>query len=433
MEYRVRTIWNVIATIAGTVEPDRWIMLGNHRDAWVYGAVDPGSGTAATMEMCRALGSAVKNGWKPRRTLMYASWDAEEYGLVGSTEWAEQNRSSIDEKAVLMLNVDSAVSGPEFGASGVPSLRELLLDAAGAIIDPRTGKSLRSAWTDAHRAAWGASAPLVLADPLWDSPVKGDVRSGSRQPAPTSFFPQLGTLGSGSDFTAFLDHLAVPALDVGFHGGYGVYHSIYDDFNWMEKFGDPEFLTHAMAARLYTLIAMRAAAADVAPFKFVPYGMALREHVDELRLIHAQRVRKADPVKPNIEPEFTGLPGLVEAVREFQLQAFELDRATLMVAERDQVGSAELAKLNDLLTRVERAFLLEKGLPERPWFKHAIYAPGLTTGYAAWPLPAIRQAIEDRNKTRLAADLPPTVERIKKATTAMESACKQAQVILGNH
>jgi N-acetylated-alpha-linked acidic dipeptidase len=126
-----------------------------------------------------------------------------------------------------------------------------------------------------------------------------------------------------------------------------------------------------------------------------------------------------------------GLTGLVEAVCEFQVQAFELDRATLMVAERDQVGTAELAKLNDLLTRVERAFLLEKGLPERPWFKHAIYAPGLTTGYAAWPLPAIRQAIEDRNKTRLAADLPPTVERIKKATTAMESAFKQAQVILG--
>ena len=131
MDYQLRTIWNVIATIPGTVEPDRWVMIGNHRDAWVYGAVDPGSGTAATLEMCRALGAAVKNGWKPRRTLVYASWDAEEYGLVGSTEWAEQNASMINEKAVLMLNVDSAVSGPELEASGVPSLRELVLDAAG--------------------------------------------------------------------------------------------------------------------------------------------------------------------------------------------------------------------------------------------------------------------------------------------------------------
>ncbi len=158
MDYQIRKIWNVIATIPGTVEPDRWVMIGNHRDAWVYGAVDPGSGTAATMEMCRALGAAVKNGWKPRRTLLYASWDAEEYGLVGSTEWAEQNSSSINEKAVLLLNVDSAVSGPEFGASGVPSLRELVLDAAGS--DRRSANRASrsaSAWTDAHRATWAAS------------------------------------------------------------------------------------------------------------------------------------------------------------------------------------------------------------------------------------------------------------------------------------
>ena len=433
MDYQVRTIWNVIATITGTIEPERWVMIGNHRDAWVYGAVDPGSGTAATMEMCRALGAAVKNGWKPRRTLLYASWDAEEYGLVGSTEWAEQNSTSINEKAVLMLNVDSAVSGPEFGGSGVPSLRELLLDAAGAINDPRTGKSLRSAWTEARRAAWAASAPLVLVDPLWDSPVKGDIKFGSRSQAPAGFFPQLGTLGSGSDFTAFLDHLAVPALDVGFHGGYGVYHSIYDDFNWMEKFGDPEFLTHATAARLYTLIAMRAAAADVVPLKFVPYGLALREHVDELRLIHAQRVRKADPAKPDVEHEITGLPDLVEAVRRFQVLADELDLATTAVSERDKLDNAELTKLNDLLTQIERAFLLEKGLPQRPWFKHAIYAPGLTTGYAAWPLPAIRQALEDKNKSRLAADLPPTVERINRATAAMDSARRHARALLGKH
>jgi N-acetylated-alpha-linked acidic dipeptidase len=433
MDYQIRKIWNVIATIKGSVEPDRWVMIGNHRDAWVYGAVDPSSGTAATMEMCRALGAAVKNGWKPRRTLLYASWDAEEYGLVGSTEWAEENRSSIHEKAVLLLNVDSAVGGPEFGASGVPSLRELVLDAAGAIIDPRTGKSLRAAWTDAQRAAWSASAPLVLTDPLWDSTEPGDAHRESRGPAPHGFFPQLGTLGSGSDYTAFLDHLAVPALDVGFHGGYGVYHSIYDDFNWMEKFGDPEFMTHATAARLYTLIAMRAAGADVVPFKFVPYAVALREHVDELRSIHAKRVRKADSEATNGELEFAGLPALVDAVRAFRAQAEELDRATGAVAERDRTDSKSLASLNDLLAHVERAFLLEQGLPERPWFKHAIYAPGLTTGYAAWPLPAIRQALEDKKKESLAAHLPPTVDRIKKATAAMESACKEAKSVLAPH
>lgn len=279
----------------------------------------------------------------------------------------------------------------------------------------------------------GGQCALVLSDPLWDRPVKNGVLSDSRRPAPDGFFPQLGTLGSGSDFTAFLDHLAVPALDVGFHGGYGVYHSTYDDFNWMEKFGDPEFLTHATAARLYTLIAMRAAAADVVPLRFVPYGLALRTHVDELRLIHAQRVRKADPGKADVEPEFTGLSALVEAVRGFQVQAEELDRATAAVTETNKVANVELAKLNDLLTQVERAFLLDKGLPERPWFKHSIYVPGLTTGYAAWPLPAIRQALEDKSNARLAADLPPTVERIKRATAAMESGRKHAHAILGKH
>ena len=255
--------------------------------------------------------------------MLYASWDAEEYGLVGSTEWAEENAKSIDEKAVLLLNVDSAVSGPELDMAGVPSLRDLVLDAAGSITEPRTGKSLRETWTEARRSAWAESAPLVLNDPAWKATASGFSRS-----QPHDFTPQMGFLGSGSDYTVFVDHLGVPAIDVGFKGGYGVYHSIYDDFNWMEKFGDPEFLTHATAARLYTLIAMRAAAADVLPLKFVPYGQALREHVDELRLIHAKRVRKAGSSKTEQAAEFEGLESLVEAVLAFQVEAAELDRAT---------------------------------------------------------------------------------------------------------
>ena len=368
MDYQIRKIWNVIATIPGTVEPDRWVMIGNHRDAWVYGAVDPGSGTAATMEMCRALGAAVKNGWKPRRTLLYASWDAEEYGLVGSTEWAEENSTTINEKAVLLLNVDSAVSGPEFGASGVPSLRELVLDAAGAIVDPRTGKSLRSDWIECAARDLGLDR---AAGPL--RPALGRDRPGrfpsriarARRPAASS--RRWARLVPDPTITAFLDHLAVPALDVGFHGGYGVYHSIYDDFNWMEKFGDPEFLTHATAARLYTLIAMRAAAAEVVPFKFVPYGHALRDHVDELRSIHcaASAQGRVDD-RPVASAEFVGLPSLVEAVRAFQLQAEQLDRATAAVVDHDRDDGPSLARLNDRLSQVERAFLLENGLPDAP-------------------------------------------------------------------
>ena len=169
MEYKLRTVWNVIATIKGIVEPDRWVMLGNHRDAWVYGAVDPGSGTAATLETCRALGAAVKHGWKPRRSIVYASWDAEEYGLVGSTEWADEHAKEIDEKAVMLLNVDSAVGGRDLDVDGVPSLRDLVLDAAGAVNDVRTGRPLRDVWLDKKRSQWAAGAPIDFFDPVWDA------------------------------------------------------------------------------------------------------------------------------------------------------------------------------------------------------------------------------------------------------------------------
>ncbi len=428
MDYVLWPIWNVIATIPGTVEPDRWVMVGNHRDAWVYGAVDPGSGTAATLEMCRALGAAVKHGWKPRRTLLYASWDAEEYGLVGSTEWAEEHAKELQEKAVLLLNVDSAVSGPELTLSGVPSLRDLALNAAESITEVRSGRSLRALWTEGRRKAWAAAAPLVLDDPAWDANGRNpDASPGAKSAGSREFVPQMGWLGSGSDYTVFVDHLGIPAVDGGLKGGYGVYHSIYDNFNWMEKFGDPEFLSHATSARLYTLIAMRAAAADVVPMTFTPYGHALREHVDELRLIHARRLREAEPGQSKQPAEIAGLADLIRAVQEFQAQAEELDRATAAVARRDGVDRHRLAALNDALAQVERAFLLRDGLPGRPWFKHAIYAPGLTTGYAAWPLPAVRQALEDKDSDRLAAATAQAIERIRKASEALRTAGDRAR------
>ena len=179
MDYDIRTIWNVVATLKGTVEPDRQIMIGNHRDAWVYGAVDPSSGTAATMETCRALGAAVKAGWKPRRTIVYASWDAEEYGLVGSTEWADDHAKEIDEKVVLMLNVDTAVGGQELKLDGVPSLRDFLVEAANAITDPRSGKPFGRAWVEKKRAAWASPRHR------WKPSTRSGIRS-RRQTAATT-------------------------------------------------------------------------------------------------------------------------------------------------------------------------------------------------------------------------------------------------------
>jgi N-acetylated-alpha-linked acidic dipeptidase len=314
--------------------------------------------------------------------------------------------------------------------SGVPSLRDLTLDAAGAVTDPRTGKSLKELWTAARRQAWAAAAPLVLADPLWERPVTNG--RDSYQPAPPAFAPQMNWLGSGSDYTAFVDHLGVPVVDAGFKGAYGVYHSMYDNFNWMDKFGDPEFLSHATAARLYTLIVMRAAAADVVPLKFKPYGLALRAHVDELRHIKAVRVRKSAETKPDAAIDFAGLSTLVGAVQAFQVRAEQLDQATEKVAALGAATPGGVANLNDALVRVERAFLLHDGLSGRPWFKHAVYAPGLTTGYAAWPLPAVRQCLEEAKTpdSKLAHEVERVAERINKAAEALEVARTAAQSMI---
>ena len=422
-DYKVRTIWNVIATLKGEVEPDRWVMIGNHRDAWVYGAVDPGSGTATTLEMCRALGSAVKQGWKPRRTIKYASWDAEEYGLVGSTEWADQYGPEITEKAVLMLNVDVAVSGPDLDVDGVPSLRDLFLDAAGGVQDVRSGRTLRDIWTAKKRAAYANAAPVDLGM-AWDA-ANPDELTRLLAAGPRKFSPQLNPLGSGSDYTAFLDHLGVPCLDAGFSGRYGVYHSVYDDFFWMEKFGDPEFVTHATAAKLYTLIAMRAAGSDVVPLRFAPYADALKEYVDDLRRTVARKGRSAEgDGKP--APAFEGLPRLVAAIRHFEQQAEATDAAAAALAGREGATPADFARANDALTRVERAFLLSNGLPGRPWFKHSVYAPGLTTGYASWPLPGVRQGILDSDREMLAAQAALLAERVDAATAALAKAAEAA-------
>ena len=391
-------------------------MVGNHRDAWVYGAVDPGSGTAATLEMCRAIGEAVKNGWKPRRTLVYASWDAEEYGLVGSTEWAEEHASTVDQKVALLLNVDSAVSGRELDMGGVPSLRDLALDAAGAINDVRTGRSLRELWIDAKRTAWAAASPLILSDPIWDDAAHGSLSDGGKLRR-RGFIAQMHPLGSGSDYTVFLDHLGIPALDIGFSGSYGVYHSIYDDFTWMEKFGDPEFLTHTMAARLYTVLIMRAAAAEVLPLRFVPYGEALRDHVDELRLIlrqadsgQARCARASGTAIAGRGRDLGWLLGPGRRRARIPVKGGGAGPWLSMVWRAATRFRPEYSpRINDSLTRVERSFLLPGGLAGRPWFKHAVYAPGVTTGYGAWPLPAIRQALEENKPEQLRSPIDQTV------------------------
>src|SRR5215204_3825380 len=256
MDYKLRTIWNVVARIDGNEEKDRWVVLGNHRDAWVFGAVDPNSGSSAMLEVGRGFGELLKQGWKPRRTIILCSWDAEEYGLVGSTEWAEEYADDLREKAVAYLNLDAAVSGPHFGASSVPSLWKLIRGATRDIKDPKTGKTVYQQWKDR----------------LTTERSDGESRTAEAR---------IGSLGSGSDYTPFLQHLGIASTDMGFGGDYGVYHSAYDSFYWMDHFGDPGFKYHVAAAQLWGTLALRLAEADGLPFDYTDYATQIRDFFTE--------------------------------------------------------------------------------------------------------------------------------------------------------
>jgi len=403
MDYSVRPIANVITMIPGAEEPDRWVVVGGHRDAWTYGAVDPNSSTAAQLEMARGLAETMKTGWRPKRTIVLASWDGEEYGLLGSTEWVEDLAAELGAKGVAYLNMDAAVSGPDLGMSGVASLRELALSVAGSLQDPRQGKTLLELWRQKKQTEW-AEREFCPGEP-------GE-----------EFYPQLDWLGSGSDYTAFLDFAGIPALDVRFSGSYGVYHSIFDDLYWMDRFGDPGYLTHALATRTAGLLVMRLADADALPFRFMPLARALDEHMALLRRLAGKKARFAAIAGKPVGPTGAPTPGLAAALSEFRSAATACDAALDELDATARPPVERLGALNTALLQVERAFLDPAGLPGRPWFRHLVYAPGLTTGYAAWPLPGLRQAVEgsdaiafDREASRLAERLAEAARRLREA------------------
>lgn len=391
MDEGLKPIYNVIGRIRGTVEPDAQIILGNHRDAWNHGAVDPNSGTAAQLETARALGAALKSGWRPKRTIVFASWDAEEYGLVGSTEWAEAHAAALQKNAVVYINCDSAVTGPNLNVGGTPSFAPFVLQTAREIADPRFGGSVGARWEARQRSAWAQATPVEL---------------GAKEDA--AFFARLSPLGSGSDYTVFLDHLGVPSIDFSFGGDYGVYHSVYDNFRWMDKYGDPGFVYHAAAAKLWGLMAMRLAGADLIPMRFESYARDLRLDLAALRRDALRRARTSvDPAfkgKAPITPDFAPV---MTALGELATAGAAADRAAEAALAKGD--AAALARINEGLTQIERAFLDDTGLPGRPWFRHLLIAPGLTTGYAPWPFPGLQQAIEERDAAMAAEEIPRVV------------------------
>jgi N-acetylated-alpha-linked acidic dipeptidase len=397
MDEAIRPIYNVIATIPGSVEPDRWVILGNHTDAWTPGAIDPNSGTAVLIETARSLSAALKAGWRPRRTILLCGWDAEEYGLVGSTEWAEDRAAELQAKAVAYVNLDAAVSGNEFGSSGVPSLRDLMRQVAAKVPEPRRSGAIAVSWERRLKEAWASSAPVTV--------------DGAEQ----TFELQLGRLGSGSDYTAFLDNLGIPSLDFGFGGANGPYHSVYDNFFWMSRFGDPEFLFHQAAARLYGLLAWRLSSDKITPLRFSNYGGALMEDINAIRTDVIRRARMAEGQA--FKPDFSSI---VAAIREFDTAGHEVDRVADRLASSD--NNATIARFNDALMQVERAFLNNEGLPRRPWFRHQLIAPGLTTGYAPWPFPGLREAVEKRDRAMFDAEAKKVVAAIKAGTEKLRAA-----------
>ncbi|MFI5071998.1 MAG: M28 family metallopeptidase [Terriglobales bacterium] len=372
-DYQFRTIWDVIGRIPGTDTSGGWVVAGNHRDAWVYGAVDPNSGTAAMLEAVHGIGALLKSGWKPKRAIVFGSWDAEEEGLIGSTEWGEQHEADLA-NAVAYFNVDVAVSGSKFGASGVPSLKQFLRDATKAVPSPK-GRTVYEAWQK-------TSAEAVN--------TRETSTSTYRPPAAGKSDVPVGDLGSGSDYAVFLQHLGVPSTDIGSTGPYGVYHSVFDNFNWFKKFGDPDFKYEQQMARVFGLLAIRMADADVLPYDYEEYGKETTAYIEA--------------AKKKAETEFgSQAPDFAEAANAANL--FEKAGAKILSVQQNPPG--DVAKLNQTLMQVERALLIPEGLPNRPWYRHAIYAPGEYTGYAAVVIPGVNEAIDkhdlDRTRRQIAA------------------------------
>ena len=381
-DYQRRIIWDVIGKAKGSDFPDDWVVVGNHRDAWVYGAVDPNSGTASMLEAVHGVGALLKKGWHPKRTIVFCSWDAEEEGLIGSTEWVEQHMSQLN-NAVAYFNVDVAVAGPDFSAAAVPSLKQFVRELTRQVPSPVSG-SVYQQWRLQHHADEEHRAS--------DAPPidEGEVH--------------MGDLGSGSDFTPFLQHTGVPSTDIGSEGPYGVYHSTFDDYAWFTENADPHFEYLQEMARMLGLEAVRMADTDVLPYDYVTYAHAIKAYIGSVK-------KKAGE---------NGLGSLDFAPAEAAVA--RLAAAAQHAHDLQVAANGDLAGLNRTLRSVETALLTDAGLPNRPWYKHAIYAPGEYTGYAAVVIPGVSEAVEAKNAPLAAQQIPVLAEVLNRAAQVLESA-----------
>jgi N-acetylated-alpha-linked acidic dipeptidase len=405
-DWGMKTLYDVIAKIPGAQSPDQWIVRGNHRDGWVFGAWDPLSGHVAMLAEAKAIGVLLKSGWKPKRTLVYASWDGEEPGLLGSTEWAETHAEELQRKAVLYLNSDENSRG-FLGAGGSHSLQHLLNDASAAVKDPETGVSV---------AARLRARMLVDG---YDKGASGEARKDARIAASGADLP-IEALGSGSDFTPFMQHLGITSLNIEYGGESdqsGVYHSSYDTFEHYVRFGDPQFAYGVAEAQTAGHIVLRVAEAEVLPLQFTGFAATVEGYVEELHKLTEDKRKSAeeldrlldqnvftltaDPTRvvlpPAREPavpylNFAALDNIVLQLKT-SAKAYDAAYAKLEAGEL-KLTAAQIDELNGLLQGMEQTLTAAHGLPGREWFKHLIYAPGMLTGYGVKTLPGVRESIE---------------------------------------
>ncbi len=394
-EWKLRPAYDVIATLKGEKFPDQWVIRGNHHDAWVNGAGDPVSGLAALLEEAKAIGELAKKGFKPKRSLMYCAWDGEEPGLMGSTEWVEDHASELQQKAVAYINTDGNGRG-FLGAGGSHAFEPLFNEIAGDVTDPQTLVSVleRKKAFDIVRAA-SAKAQKDLFN-------RKDL--------------SLGALGSGSDYSSFLQHLGIPSLNLGYGGedGGGEYHSIYDSYDDYTRFKDPGFHYCAALSKTAGRFALRLANADVLPFDFRSLHKTINGYITELvsftdqmrentavenHVIRSNKYILANDPKKSLKPPTTKAEVPYLDFSPLQNALFSLEKITTLLAESIKKNDpfTHTEKFNKILYQAEQKLLTEQGLPRRSWYKHTIYAPGFYTGYGVKTLPGIREAIEQRN------------------------------------
>jgi len=351
MDNSVKPNYVVEARIRGSEFPDEWIVLGNHRDAWEFGGVDPSSGTASMIEMSRALGELKTQGMRPKRTIVICSWDGEEVGLTGSTEWGEQFADELRAKAVAYINVDSSASGPNFQPDAVASLAPLIVEVSRSL-DAPSGKSLYEEWKSSMKREHKDTTDSRLVDTR---------------------------IGSGSDHTVFLNHIGCPTIGLTFDGPYGVYHSVYDDFYWMNQFGDPGYRYHTLMSKLWGVLALRLGNAEILPFDFAFYGNNIRQFVEELQ--------KNKDAKQHFD-----FKPLLRRVAEFETEGRNLNQAIERQLASGRFDREPSQQLNRAIRQVETNWLNPDGIPGRSWFKHILYAARYT--YAHLELPGLTEAVE---------------------------------------